>query len=1124
MRSPTKAFVPALIALAIALGSGRCGGSAGESATPCTSTADCTATGAVCAGGQCTACQVDAQCAADYGAGATCVEGACHAAACPEGSVGCPCKAGATCDAGECLDGACVDCVRGAVGCVCFDNGTCDAGARCGAANTCEACPAGEQGCPCGDGDACDGALLCQNGVCAVDPCPAGTSGCPCDASDACQDDLRCGDDGQCAPCTNDLPGCPCDEGTCTNHLVCDDADDTCREPVTCADAGCASHQACEQAEGHDAACLAACDPGYAWNAGTGACDALPEANCQEGTAGSILAECEAAHRACVETGDGAECGACLAGFTDDGRGRGGCRAVATCQGLGCADQHRACTPEGEHADATCGACLDGFVDTDGACVEVPEPTCEPGLPGSIATDCAQQHRACVPAEGDAPAHCGDCLEGFAQTDFGDCVPEATCESLGCAAQNRQCLGTDPFRFCGGCLEGTIPSRADPDVCAPPATCLTVTCPAGQYCIDGGPVQNATCIDAKCATGQAWSENASTGAGTCIDCTVSCGDDAGETGRIWLYTLAGGLGGSSCICETMAGYYWDDGERRPKPCDADHDGWTRVAARDYVDSSDRTLAQNARCGVRAIDRFTLRNEYRQQLDVRLCADGTLQAAYDGSAPCATRTVPLYESVRNDDRDRLNQETQTLAPAYAFDTNGATMGRRLRAEEVNALTRACTVSGDYNDNEVSDLAEWHGLPDLEGDAALFAEFSYFVELANGYYADNAAPGPGRWVIEERARCGSVPAHEAIPFAYPDDEGAYWRQCTRSRDATFDPTDGPDTPDFGMDFARWSCPAAKGGCPIPPPPTDDPPVPGVQPENGLCQVALPPLDGECLQEGTPWACVDGAVWRGLSHHSQFRCVHVDDEASAEEPRLAPPDFVEEWHLNRCRVVCPESDPACAQDCSGTTCAASSGTGSVAAANPWYPVLQCERVEAPQPGAVGFALARHRDLPPPYVRGCVNEWAPDTIVGPGNGTLDPVVAAWRGRCPGWTADPEGTLGQGDPNDFGRLQCGCGTNYGGPSCDLGCPTAELHTNPGYQATPRAGWWMCGHFNATAYPEPDPVLGPALVGPDGAGSTWVLRGEVPLNPTEARPLCQAADHCQCAPGGTCTHSGYVVR
>ena len=71
----------------LALPLGRCGGG-GDGATPCTTAAECPTPGAICAGGRCAACSVDAQCLADFGAGATCDEGACHEAACPDGAVG----------------------------------------------------------------------------------------------------------------------------------------------------------------------------------------------------------------------------------------------------------------------------------------------------------------------------------------------------------------------------------------------------------------------------------------------------------------------------------------------------------------------------------------------------------------------------------------------------------------------------------------------------------------------------------------------------------------------------------------------------------------------------------------------------------------------------------------------------------------------------------------------------------------------------------------------------------------------------------------------------------------------------------------------------------------------------
>ena len=41
----------------------------------------------------------------------------------------------------------------------------------------------------------------------------------------------------------------------------------------------------------------------------------------------------------------------------------------------------------------------------------------------------------------------------------------------------------------------------------------------------------------------------------------------------------------------------------------------------------------------------------------------------------------------------------------------------------------------------------------------------------------------------------------------------------------------------------------------------------------------------------------------------------------------------------------------------------------------------------------------------------------------------------CPGYAEAPMGVLGLGHPNNFGKLLCGCGENYGGPQCDIGCP-----------------------------------------------------------------------------------------
>ncbi len=962
-----------LFVLAVAVFAG-CGGSGSPAGGPCTTTADCVATGAVCASRLCVACQVSAQCVDGYGVGAVCTDGACHtAAACQPGSVGCSCNVGA-CDAGQCVDGTCVDCRRGALACACYDNGSCDRGGRC-AAGTCESCPASGQGCPCGDGGVCDDGLFCQNQVCVVDLCQEGTGGCQCTAQGTCEGALRCGEDGLCTACTSDIAGCPCDDGACTNYLVCNAGTATCRKTVACVEAGCASHQSCQQSAGQDATCLEACEQGFAWNAGTGGCDPSPTATCQADVAGSILADCTTMNRVCVTAQEGAQCGACLVGFTGGSDARVACRAVLTCASLDCESRNSTCAPEGDHADATCGACLPGYTRLDGGCVKYVPPTCVSLAPGSILPDCLAVNRTCTPAAGSVQAHCGDCIPG------------------------------------------TLPAADNPAECVGPTVCETLSCDVVQYCLTGTPEEGARCVTPKCAAGSSWSDEL----GQCVRCNVVCGDDPGETGRIWLVTIAGSRSGSGCLCETMPGYYWEEGDsRRSIPCDADHDGWVRQPARAYVESADPALAQNARCAVHSIDRFSLHNEYRQRLDVLLCADGSLQAAYDGVAPCPTRTIPLYESVRNDDNAELSKAKLNDVPSYAYDL----AGRSLRAEELNPLTRACTLTGDYNDNQVSDLGEWHGRSAPGGAAALFDQFAYFVEVAGSYYANNVSPGPGRYVIEERSRCAAGPGPQAIPFAYGAGDGAYWRQCTRSRDTAFDPTDGPATPDFGMDFARWSCPQSAGGCPVPPPPTDQAVQQDTQPENGACVVVLPPTDAECLDENGPWTCVDGAVWRGLSNSSQFRCVKVDESPSNEASVLKPEAFTDEYHLNRCRVICPDSDPYCTVDCAGESCVSSSGAATGTGANPRSPVLQCQQVQSPQPDDVGFALVQYHDplATGLYVRGCINEWSPDPIQkGSDSGSGDPVVAAWRDRCPGWTGAPNMIVGLGLDDDFGRLKCGC-------------------------------------------------------------------------------------------------------
>lgn len=1130
-----------------------------------------------------------------------CAEGVCREGTCTEcslGWLGCGCLAEGGCTEGQCVGGECVDCERGELACTCFDNGTCAEGLRCPEAGLCELCPPGEGGCVCrGEAPECDDPLLCQEQVCAPDPCPAGTDGCPCLDGDACDEPLSCMEGGLCAACTTDIVGCPCsDEGECGDDLVCDGDDETCRDALLCEQAACLEHQLCEQEAGVDAVCLLDCEPGWAWSEANGACEAVVLANCSLGAEGSILDECQAAHRACVEQAGGAQCGDCEQGYTDEagalqqcrvivncGDGQEGsiladcvaanrgcleaadgarcgdcangytdeggtlqqCRAVQDCAAVGCAAEHRTCTLPADHADASCGGCLPGYRAEGDECVL---PNCTAGALGSIVEQCALEHRDCAPPAPDAPdgtpAICGRCVASFAENDDGDCQAVVSCLDAGCAALNRTCVGQDPFRLCGRCLDGTFAADPDDDLspCRAPLTCDDIVCLEDEVCSSGGPAEDATCLRTGCLDGEAFS----LWSGRCEQCFVDC-DAAreGETGRPWPYTLSGAI---ECICETEDGYYWDNGlERGAKPCDADADGWVRADARPYVEHDDPSLADNARCTVRQIDRFALRNEFGQQLNVFLChtdEELLVPLSPQGRDPQVKTCLDparaaLYESKRNDDQAELQQSR--FAPTYGPD--GA--GRPLLARELNPVTRACVArDADYNDNGASDLGEWQGrTPDAQ-ESVFFAGMVHYLELHRTWYEplNDNNPGLGQLVIAERSRCEA-----GFPITY-DGQADYWRSCNRNRDAEFDPSDGDVGPDWNMDFAQYSCTPDQAtgrinpGCPMPPPPTDELPLSWEIPLHGHCGVELPlPADAECDDpEQSEYPCIldpeTGAatVWRGMLHHSQFKCVSAGAEAVGL-PTLPLEVFApERYAFSRCAAACPEGDPECAADCTVdangvlTGCAASSERpGGVARSvlNPAWPRIECTPTAAPEAGDVGFARVLYAaSQPEGYVRGCINEWRPvlpdcDPNTDPGC-SLSPEVAAWRALCPGWASSPAAVAGQHDQFDFGRLQCGCGNNYGGVGCTQGCVNEDVNLSPDLQLVPRIGFWMCAGFAATGFEPAAPAEGegegeqPVEAVLEGGG--WRLRGEVPAGmiPTDGQPLCEGDD---------CS-DGFVVR
>ncbi|MEL6179249.1 MAG: hypothetical protein AAFS10_09855, partial [Myxococcota bacterium] len=723
--------------------------------------------------------------------------------------------------------------------------------------------------------------------------------------------------------------------------------------------------------------------------------------------------------------------------------------------------------------------------------------------------------------DGTSTLLCSDVVPGgtaLILTDGGGCT--ATNDNNGCRL-GGSCVGAsgcevgtegcdDPVGVCGGCAGGTFCAEGEEG----DAVC------AGWPCLDinGDPDENSAF-------------NVNTGECQLCNPRPMCAAE-GETGRLWPFTLNTGR----CICETQTGYYADvslNGSARA--CDADGDGWVRSAARGAIESNDQAMRDNARCTVRTIDRFELQNEYGQSREVFLCVnDETVSAAPcvrgdscgDGgrcfgtagecgeseegcTCGCLERApISLYESVKLDDNRQLDGDIDT--PQYGE--------RRLGAVELNGLTRACvSATADFNDNSISDVNEYHGNPVLqpEGDPVLrslngtFAKFAYFIELHQGWFARVGGEAVGRYVIAERSRCGN-----GFPVKYDDVlDGDYWRECTRNRDSEYDSLTSSTV---GFDFAQFSCGTEAETCPLPAPlalAADE----GSIPAHGLCdlqqQGALPPADG---------------VWRGMNHHSQFKCALIDPTAAAGQPQSVARSALSDelgtdgqgqnavYQFNSCSITGAPVAPSITPPDSN--------------ANPSGTNITCTPLPRSQVTTddVGFVSVRYNDVG--YTKGCINEWAPSSV--------PEERLAWRSLCPGYAetsanfppnSSSSPVRGQGNVNDFGRITCGCGLNYGGPGCDLGCAQPHLggtldntagplcscadlddptscycslldNTEPGGRT--RGGYWMCGDVDAVS------TYSDLSAPPVHSGGGYTLSGSVPsVGFIQAQPMC-AGDDC----------------
>ncbi|MEO1229542.1 MAG: hypothetical protein AAFZ18_11595, partial [Myxococcota bacterium] len=1104
--------------------------------------------GQLCLDGVCTACEASSSCEATplYAAQdlTQCREGLCTA--CSPGLVGCGCVEGA-CTTGECVGGTCTDCTRGEPGCVCLESGDCNAGATCGTNGLCAACPVGEAMCACGPDESCGEGLVCEAGTCVADTCVDGAVDCPCGPQDTCDANLYCDAESTCRTCSSDIAGCPCDaegqcggdnfcnaevapgvcescpaedkpescgctaDAQCGEGLLCDDEAFACRAPQSCDDLTCLPFQACTEATTADPAQDAFCVPetcvaGFVWDAATQSCVPLATPSCftAGGEPTSAALACEAAGRVCVDVSGGTTC-------------------VATCETLGCGLARRSCTPGATTADdAQCGSCEPGYADDNGTCV-LSGATCA-GAAG-IQAQCDALSRSCV--DGPSGAFCGDCTDGKARDPrTGQCTEVEACGETQCfdgefchyAQDGRppecrlRCPAGQAMTESGQCVSCGALSCGSGEIHGALVENQCV-CEADTFCAynsDSGP----RCQTSPCPAGQARSVLG----GACTQCNVTCGNSEGEGDRVWPWRNQIG----NCFCETQDDYFMPTGgTRQATACDADGDGWINFIAENAYQSAqqgpsggpDAAVLANFRCARREVDRIRLVNEYGQRRDVGLCgSDGVVRDWAPGDLPteCAAGpiSVTLAESAELESDNAIGSE-DTVFPALG--------GRKLRAAELNMLTKACvTPEADFNANMVADLAEEQvldraRLPGSTDAELLFRAVSYFVETHTGrFLSSGSGTRPGRYIIEERSRCEAD-----FPLTYDNAAADYWRGCTRRRESSFD-TANPLASLNSFDFSQFSCDASTGSCDLLPPVTTGASADGDAVEDSdVCALRAAGL--------VPFAPVadDGThpgdtPWRGMNHASQFKCARIGTGTGNQYVAasvLGGASTAPEHDFNQCS----------ARACAGQAGCEESTKQDADRTQPSVPNIDCSFASGTGVAvdSVGFVSSRFTQATEatPYTRGCVNE-----------------SAAFPQLCPGYTQNPDAVLTSANPALFGKLSCGCGAQYGGLSCEFACPVragaamnGKLHfggpiipgltaaeaadygciTAPGqsgfggyctqFVAVPNQfvggsrGYWMCGQPNAAR-----PAGGgndPSQTGQASGGGTYTLSGVVPATP-----------------------------
>lgn len=871
--------------------------------------------------------------------------------------------------------------------------------------------------------------------------CAAGTTHCGCrpdsDSDGACDRGLVCDAASMlCTRCPADQAGCPCEDDACQGMLVCDSTTSECRDALNCEDIGCMEGQFCSfPALNSDAEC-SGCEPGMIPAAG-GGCEDDPAAHCGTNE-GSIVAACLALGRECTShAAQGATCGDCsdptfvLAGSM--------CRAPVECTSLNCTSENRLCVDATPGDDAECGSCRSGYVLVGANCFP---DTC---------SGCTAEHRACVGSG--STTSCGACTSGYVEVDE-SCEPQRVCAGAGgldettCAPAHRTCVEDPNARCAQSCVAGYVwdvvlrACRAPRGCCPGAAGC--VSCPGAQQCEEGDLSTDASCSGATCPNGDGLTRD-----GTCEMCSSgqtspSLCSDAGFTGDLLRDS------GGRCFCEPALGHYLD-ANGFPVECDQDGDGFIRDEVLRLglasCDGSSGDASRQARCALNCVDTVELRPE-RYPI-----------------APSSTLTpdnpLGLFESARNDG-----------AASSPISFYGAT---RPHPSTVNAFTKLCAENGDFNDNGVSDVSEWHGstlgsrvtVPSLQETYGSYADYSYFLELHTGIFlpgttagacatsADcgSAQPscrlgvctGPGTYRISERARDvaytgGAVPVRYDALSASSD----YWSQCGRHTDAYYD-----------VDVA-----AANAG-------------PGEVPD-------------ATVDVGGDFA--DVSDW--MHHHSQYKCVLLTSQAAyASDGRSIQSNPEVVYQPTSGDANCPTTGLCRRHQSGGATEGAAwtlndvcaiSGAGAATS-------FACTPVDPGTvvPVGVYWAAVRYEAGVPvqgaaahTYLRGCRNECVELGIAECDNNPEN-IVASDPTRP--WDSERFDCATEAAAS-FGDAMCGCGQNYAGSTCEIGCPDEELHSRRTIDTEGvLAGEWMCGH----------PTLSQAIT---LSGGGYTLRGEVPIS------------------------------